>query len=146
MTNEQLWMQLEALRQLTELTGGLHDMQKRQLMLWPRCVYFQSTKSTFTWTPGEGHATLTQGRVDRTLAKLKRSGLLRKAPDKPAKSQKRWKKPPEIRFDVVLDSKAEEPPGLSDRVQTLIHSLRRMLAEEVKITVAFSDGRIETYG
>lgn len=38
-------------REVTKLTGGLHDIQVHQLKLWPFCVVPHAEKSSFVWDP-----------------------------------------------------------------------------------------------
>ena len=41
-------------RMRTEELGELSENQRRQLAYWPRIAFFASTKSTYTWEPGDG--------------------------------------------------------------------------------------------
>lgn len=147
--NDNDWDKLEAARWVTERTGVIDKIQAEQLKLWPRAVFFQSVKSTFTWDPGE-RAELTQSRVEKIITGLRERGLIQRPPraarkSKSKRGERTWKRRPEIKFDLVLDAKLQEPPALEKRIEVLVQSLRRMLGDQVRVTLTFNDGKKQVF-
>lgn len=153
------WSQLEALRTITEMTGGLHHAQQQHLKLWPRIAVFTSVRSTATWDPGEvgkakdqpAPALEAPSRVqsvdevrchhevwDETkqkMVRMYRAVCTKCRPDLAWPGRLGGAKGKTLTFDIDVAPRKKEPEGLDRRLHMLAVSVQHMLGADVKVVV-----------
>ena len=153
------WSQLEALRTVTEMTGGLHQAQQQHLKLWPRIAVLTSVRSTATWDPGEVDGARNQpafmpeppSRVQsvdeirchhevwdegqQRMVRMYRSMCTKCRPDLAWPGRLGGAKNKVLTFDIEVAPRKKEPAGLDKRLRALALSVQHMLGADVKVVI-----------
>jgi len=152
------WSQLEALRTLTEMTGGLHPAQLYHLKVWPRIAVLTSTSSKATWDPGEPskakdapalipEAPSKVQNVDevrchhevwdeseKKMVRMYRAVCTKCRPELAWPGHLGGTKGKTLTFDIEVTGK-KEPAGSQERLRSLVMSVQHMLGADVKVIV-----------
>lgn len=153
------WSQLEALRTVTEMTGGLHPAQQYHLKLWPRIAVLTSVKSTATWDPGEAGRAKDQplsipeppsrvqhvdeirchhevwDETQQKMVRMYRSVCTKCRPELAWPGRLGGAKGKSLTFDIDVAPRKKEPAGLDKRLRALALSVQHMLGGDVKVVV-----------
>lgn len=160
-TFRNVWEQLEALRTITEMTGGLHPEQIKYLKVWPRLAILTSTKCECMWNPGDIQdnakrisefpipqpQSVDDVRCQHTFKDGDKVVRMYKSMCTICRPELTWPgkvggQLAEIRFDLISDKRRKEPEGREKRLQMLGNSVQAMLGKRVKVIVNLNGEQI----